>query len=107
MGETITGAGVEGSAKARTVSHFMKAPVAVQILLALHGETNARRIALREQRKARRARSRGRFNFWVAVATQVAQRSSEQALSHKPAVRDLGAPARAQAADLERSRAAM
>jgi hypothetical protein len=98
MRETTTGAGVEGSAKARTVSHFMKGPVAVEILLAQHGEANARRIALREQRKARRARSRRRFNFWVAVATLIGHRCSEQALSHEPGVRDWNAPARARAA---------
>ena len=107
MRETITGAGVETSAKARTVSHFMKAPVAVEILLAQHGETNARRIAMREQRKARRARSRRRFNFWVAVTTLIGQRCSEQAMSHEPAVRDLGAPARAQAPVFDRRQAAI
>jgi hypothetical protein len=58
MRETTAGTGAHRPVRAKTVSHFMKASVAVEILLALHGEANAGRIAMREQRKARRARSR-------------------------------------------------
>jgi hypothetical protein len=107
MRETTTGTGAHRSVTAKTVSHFMKASVAVKILLAQHGEANAWRIAMREQRKARRARSRRRFNFWVAVTTLIGQRCSEQAMSHEPAVRDLGAPTRAQVPVFERRQAAI
>jgi hypothetical protein len=51
------------SAQAKTVSHFMKATVAIEFLRAQHGEANARKIALKELRKATRARSRRRFDF--------------------------------------------
>lgn len=45
------------SAQAKTVSHFMKATVAIEFLRAQHGEANARKIALKELRR-RRARDR-------------------------------------------------
>jgi hypothetical protein len=60
-----------GLANGRRVSHFMKAPVVVALLRAQHGGAKARLIALREQRKARQARSRRRFAFWVEVATRI------------------------------------
>ena len=47
----------------RRVSHFMKAPVAVALLREQHGEAEARKIALTEQRRARQARSKKRFAF--------------------------------------------
>ena len=59
------------SAQPKTVSHFMKATVAIEFLRAQHGEANAREIALKELQKARRARSRTRFDFWREVATQI------------------------------------
>ncbi len=65
---TTTGA---RSAQAKTLSHFMKATVAIEFLRAQHGDANARKIALKELRKARRARSRRRFDFWSEVATQI------------------------------------
>jgi hypothetical protein len=50
------------TARARAAPHFMKATAAVELLLAQHGEETARKIALQEQQKAGRARSRWRFN---------------------------------------------
>jgi hypothetical protein len=70
MSEAPTRSGAR-SAQAKTVSHFMKATVAIEFLRAQHGEANARKIALKELRKARRARSRRRFDFWSEVATQI------------------------------------
>ena len=58
-------------AKTRKVSHFMKVPVAAELLRTQHGEAGARKFALQEQLKARRARSRRRFIFWAAVAAQI------------------------------------
>ena len=51
-----------------SVSHNMSVPAAVERLSLLHGEMKARKFALKEQQKARRARSRKRFHFWGAVA---------------------------------------
>jgi len=68
---TMMDVGVRKTPKTRTVSHFMRVPTAVVLLRAQHGEENARKIALQEQQKARRARSRRRFEFWGAVATQI------------------------------------
>ncbi len=70
MSGAMTRAGAR-SAKAKTVSHFMKATAAIEFLRAEHGEANARKIALKELRKARRARSRWRFDFWSEVAAQI------------------------------------
>jgi hypothetical protein len=58
-------------AELRAVSHFMKAPAAVALLSDQYGEANARRIALREQRRARRGRSKRRFTFWTDVAALI------------------------------------
>ena len=55
----------------RRVSHFMKAPGAAAQLRERHGEANARKVALTEQRRARRARSKRRFNFWADVAALI------------------------------------
>ena len=55
----------------RTVSHFMKAPDAAALLREQHGEAIARKIALTEQRRARRARSKRRFAFWADVAARI------------------------------------
>ncbi len=70
MSEATTRTGAR-SAQAKTVSHFIKATVAIEFLRAQHGEANARKIALKELRKARRARSRRRFDFWSEVVTQI------------------------------------
>jgi hypothetical protein len=63
---------VSKTPKTRTVSHFMKVSVAVELLRAQHDAENARKIALQEQQKARRARSWRRFNFWTDVTTPIA-----------------------------------
>jgi len=55
----------------RRVSHFMKVPAAVALLRERHGELIARKIALTEQQRARRARSKKRFAFWAEVAAQI------------------------------------
>ena len=61
--------GVNG--RGERVSHFMKAPTAVAILREQHGEAIARKIALTEQRRAKRARSKRRFAFWADVAARI------------------------------------
>ena len=53
------------------VSHRMDIVVAVERLRTEHGEERARRVALMEQQRARRARSRRRFQFWASVASQM------------------------------------
>ena len=45
----------------------------IEFLRDRHGEAAACRMARLEQLKARRARSRKRFDFWTAVATQMQQ----------------------------------
>jgi hypothetical protein len=74
---TITEVGVRKAPRARTVSHFMEVSVAVELLRAQHGTENARKIALQEQQKARRSRSRRRFNFWTDVTTAIAGAKAE------------------------------
>ena len=63
----------------RAVSHYMDVDAVVSILLEEHGNTKARGKALREQQNARRARSRKRFAFWVAVASEI---DARQQLAH-------------------------
>jgi hypothetical protein len=67
----VTGNEGARSAEARAVSHFMKTPVAVALLRERHGEAIARKIALTEQRRAKRARSKKRFAFWGEVAARI------------------------------------
>ena len=43
----------------------------VETLLVAHGATHAAKLALIEKRKAKRARSRKRFDFWAAVHSQL------------------------------------
>ena len=74
---TTIDVGVSKTPKTRTVSHFMEVSVAVELLRAQHGAEDARRIALREQRRARRARSRSRFNLWTDVTTAIADAKAE------------------------------
>ena len=66
-----TGNGGVRPAEVRTASHFMKVASAVALLRAQHGDVDARKIALKEQRRARRARSRRRFAFWAEVASEI------------------------------------
>jgi hypothetical protein len=43
----------------------------VELLCYWHGEAKARKLAGREQRRARQARSRKQFAFWAAVAVEL------------------------------------
>ena len=52
-------------------SHMISVSATVERLRNQHGGLKARKLALLEQQKARRARSRKRFDFWGAVADQV------------------------------------
>jgi hypothetical protein len=66
----VSGSRDSKQAEAGDVSHFLKPPAAVARLCERYGELGARKIALREQRKAKRARSKKRFVFWAEVARQ-------------------------------------
>jgi hypothetical protein len=72
----------------RTVSHFMKAPAAVALLRERHGEADARKIALAEQRRAKRARSKKRFAFWADVAARIEKGKGNNAANTEPADRE-------------------
>ena len=72
----------------RTVSHFMKAAAAAALLRAQHGESQARKIALTEQRRAKRARSKKRFAFWADVAAQIENGNCNNAADTRPAARE-------------------
>jgi hypothetical protein len=69
----------------RRVSHFIKAPVAVALLRERHGEADARKIALIEQRSAKRARSKKRFAFWGEVAARIENGNCNNAADTRPA----------------------
>jgi hypothetical protein len=75
------------------VSHFMKAPTAVAVLRAQHGEANARKIALTEQRRAKRARSKRRFAFWGEVAARIENGNCNEVADTRPAAGE-GPPSR-------------
>ena len=77
MTDATKGTSIPRSARTKTVSHLMKPTVAVELLREQHGEANAWKIALQEQRKARRARSRRRFEFWGAVAMLMGQECTQ------------------------------
>jgi hypothetical protein len=66
----------------------MKVPAAVAVLRERHGEVNARRIALTEQRRARQARSKRRFAFWADVAAQIDSGNDNSAANIGPADRE-------------------
>ena len=70
----MTVSGGDGSKQAGNgdVSLLMRPPVAAARLCARHGEVGAREIALKEQRRAKRARSKRRFAFWGQVAARIA-----------------------------------
>ena len=61
--------------------HYMSVPTVVDRLRDRHGEVNAHRLAVLELQRARRARSRRRFNFWAAVATQIRKEHRKGSLS--------------------------
>jgi hypothetical protein len=67
----VSGGGDRKQAGNGDVSHFMRSPAAAALLSARHGDGGAREIALKEQRRAKRARSKRRFVFWGAVARQI------------------------------------
>jgi hypothetical protein len=68
---TVSGGGGSNQAGNGNVSRFMRPPAAAARLCARHGEVAAREIALKEQRRAKRARSKRRFVFWGEVAAQI------------------------------------
>lgn len=47
------------------------APAAMELLLRQNGEAKALKIARLERDKARRARSRKRYDFWTAVSQEM------------------------------------
>ena len=55
------------------MSRRMSVSAVIAFLRDRHGEAAACKMARLEQLKARRARSRKRFDFWTAVATQMQQ----------------------------------
>ena len=56
-----------------SMSGRMSVSAIIASLRDRHGETTACKMAGLEQLKARGARSRKRFDFWTAVATQMEQ----------------------------------
>jgi hypothetical protein len=46
-------------------------PQTAELLCGRHGEAKARKLVEREQKRARRARSRKQFAFWAAVAVEI------------------------------------
>ena len=71
----------------RAVSHFMKAPAAVALLRDQYGDANAWKVALTEQRRAKRARSKKRFAFWGEVAALIENGNCNNAANTGPADR--------------------
>ena len=74
----------------------MSVSAVIALLRDLHGETTARKMALLERLRARRARSRKRFDFWTAVATEMQQGrlgcEPAQNSNWRPEQRDLRLP---------------
>jgi hypothetical protein len=62
-------------------SHSMSVRTVVYQLCNWHGEAKAHELAVFELRRARRARSRRRVNFWAAVATQIRKEHRKGSLS--------------------------
>jgi hypothetical protein len=71
----------------------MKAPLAVALLREQYGEAIARKIALTEQRRAKRARSKKRFAFWGEVAARIENGNGNSAANIRPAAGE-GPPSR-------------
>jgi hypothetical protein len=69
----------------------MKVPAAVAVLRERHGEASARMVALKEQQKAKRARSKRRFAFWADVAARIENGKCDNSTNTRPA--DWGRPA--------------
>jgi hypothetical protein len=76
--------GARAGTRERPISHFMKPPVAVELLRLRHGEANAREIAGQEQQRAKRARSKRRFEFWSEVAAQLSAAATTAARGLEP-----------------------
>lgn len=55
----------------RRLSDRMTISAVVGLLREQHGEAKAGEVARAEQQKARRARSRKRFNFWREIALRL------------------------------------
>jgi hypothetical protein len=55
----------------------MKVDTPAALLVAEHGDAKAHRQALLGQQAARRGRSRKRFEFWAAVASEIEQSHSK------------------------------
>jgi hypothetical protein len=91
-GREIGNGGGGANGRDRRVSHFMKASAAAALLRAQHGEANARKIALTEQRMAKRARSKKRFAFWGDVAARIENGNFNSAADSRPADRQGTAP---------------
>jgi hypothetical protein len=66
----------------------MKVPAAVAVLRAQHGASEARKLALTEQRRARQARSKRRFAFWAEVAARIENGKGNNAANAEPAARE-------------------
>ena len=92
-GREIGNGGGGANGRDRRVSHFMKAAAAAALLRAQHGESEVRKIALTEQRRARRARSKRRFNFWADVAAEIEKGNFNNAANTQPVDR-VGAASR-------------
>jgi hypothetical protein len=71
----VSGGSEPRQTQASDVSHLMKPAAAVARLCARYGQVDARKIALKQQRKAKRARSKKRFVFWGEVARKLADGS--------------------------------
>src|SRR5208282_817055 len=74
-----------------SMSRRMSVSAVIAFLRDRHGEAATCKIARLEQAKARRVRSRKRFDFWTAVATQMEQVRLE-AEPTQNSNRALGAP---------------
>ena len=68
----------------------MSVPIVVERLRDQHGGEKARKLALLEQQKARRARSRKRFDFWSAVANQIGRREANGSIVARSSATSIG-----------------
>jgi hypothetical protein len=67
----VSGTGDSKQGEGKDLKHFTSPVAAAALLCAEYGEAEACKIALREQRRAKRARSKRRFIFWGEVETQI------------------------------------